>query len=104
MLDENAALGRTTGNPCYEDQMEGVALFAKGRSLFLFNAILNAKHQFLRMFAGDYIAAHKEACKFVDEVYEMCIRASYTILVMNTQILLPTPAAHHHLWWRSFSF
>ena len=32
MLDENAALGRTTGNPCYEDQMEGVALFAKGRS------------------------------------------------------------------------
>ena len=68
-MDENAALGRTTGNPCYEDQMEGVALFAKGRSLFLFNAILNAKHQFLRMFAGDYIAAHKEACKFVDEVY-----------------------------------
>ena len=69
MLDEHAGLGKTVGNPCYEDQMEGVALFAKGRSLFLFNAILNAKHQFLRMFAGDYIAAHKEACKFVDEVY-----------------------------------
>ena len=69
MLDKNAGLGRTVGNPCYEDQMEGVALFAKGRSLFLFNAILNAKHEFLRMFAGDYIAAHKEACKFVDEVY-----------------------------------
>lgn len=56
MLDKHAGLGLTTGNPCYEDQMEGVALFAKGRSLFLFNAILNAKHQFLRMFAGDYIA------------------------------------------------
>ena len=69
MLDKNAGLGRTVGNPCYEDQMEGVALFAKGRSLFLFNAILNAKHEFLRMFAGDYIAAHQEACKFVDEVY-----------------------------------
>ena len=68
-LYKNAGLGRTIGNPCYEDQMEGVALFAKGRSLFLFNAILNAKHEFLRMFAGDYIAAHKEACKFVDEVY-----------------------------------
>ena len=49
--------------------MEGVALFAKGRSLFLFNAILNAKHEFLKIFAGDYIKAHKEACKFVDEVY-----------------------------------
>ena len=69
MLDKNAGLGRTVGNPCYQDQMEGVALFAKGRSLFLFNAILNAKHEFLRMFAGDYIAAHQEACKFVDEVY-----------------------------------
>lgn len=69
MLDENAALGRTIGNPVYEDQMEGVALFAKGKSLFLFNAILNAQHQFLRMFAGDYIAAHKKACEFVDEVY-----------------------------------
>ena len=51
MLDPAAGLGKTTGNPCYEDQMEGVALFAKGRSLFLFNAILNAKHQFLKMFA-----------------------------------------------------
>ena len=69
MLDPHAGLGKTVGNPVYEDQMEGVARFAKGRSLFLFNAILNAKHQFLRMFAGDYIAAHKEACKFVDEVY-----------------------------------
>ena len=69
MLDEKAGLGITKGNPCYEDQMEGVALFAKGRSLFLFNAILNAKHEFLRMFAGDYVAAHNEACRFVDRVY-----------------------------------
>ena len=69
MLDPNAGLGRTVGNPCYEDQMEGVARFAKGRSLFLFNAILNAKHEFLRMFAGDYIEAHQEACRFVNEVY-----------------------------------
>lgn len=69
MLSEKAGLGRMEGNPCYDDQMEGVALFAKGRSLFLFNAILNAKHEFLKIFAGDYIKAHKEACKFVDEVY-----------------------------------
>ena len=83
MLDENAALGRTTGNPCYEDQMEGVALFAKGRSLFLFNAILNAKHQFLRMFAGDYIAAHKEACKFVDQVYGVEIPQAADLVIAS---------------------
>lgn len=69
MLSEKAGLGRMEGNPCYDDQMEGVALFAKGRSLFLLNAILNAEHQFLRIFTGDYVKAHKEACKFVDEVY-----------------------------------
>ena len=83
MLDEKAGLGRTVGNPCYEDQMEGVALFAKGRSLFLFNAILNAKHEFLRMFAGDYIAAHKEACKFVDQVYGCVIPKEADLVIAS---------------------
>lgn len=69
MMDPNAKLGVMDGNPCYEDQMEGVALFAKNRSLFLFNAVLDAKHRFLKMFAGDYNLAHREACKFVDQVY-----------------------------------
>ena len=73
MLDARAGLGQTIGNPVYEDQMEGTALFAKGRSLILFNAILNAKHEFLRIFAGDYIKAHLEACEFVDEVYGVVI-------------------------------
>lgn len=83
MLDPAAGLGKTTGNPCYEDQMEGVALFAKGRSLFLFNAILNAKHQFLKMFAGDYIKAHKEACKFVDEVYGSVIPKEADLVIAS---------------------
>ena len=83
MLDANAGLGKTIGNPVYEDQMEGVALFAKGRSLILFNAILNAKHQFLRMFAGDYIAAHKEACKFVDEVYGVVIPKLADVVIVS---------------------
>ncbi len=25
----------------------------------------------------------------------------YAVSIMKTQILLPTPSAHHHLWWRS---
>ncbi|MCI6159349.1 MAG: nickel-dependent lactate racemase [Selenomonadaceae bacterium] len=69
MMDPHAGLGKTTGNPVYEDQMEGVGLWAKGRSVILFNAILDAEHRFLRIFAGDYVQAHQEACKFVDEVY-----------------------------------
>lgn len=83
MLDPNAGLGKTVGNPVYEDQMEGVALFAKGRSLILFNAILNAKHQFLRMFAGDYVLAHLEACKFVDEVYGVVIPQLADVVIVS---------------------
>ena len=69
LMDPNSGLGRTVGNPVYEDQMEGVALWAKGRSTFLFNVILDEHHRFLKIFAGDYVKAHQEACKFVDEVY-----------------------------------
>ena len=39
------------------------------QGVFLFNAVLDADHRFLKMFAGDYIVAHHEACKFVDYVY-----------------------------------
>ena len=83
MMDPNAGLGRTTGNPVYEDQMEGVALWAKGRSVILFNAILDAEHRFLKMFAGDYIEAHHEACKFVDEVYGVKIPAQADITIAS---------------------
>ncbi len=83
MLDEHAKLGVTDGNPCYEDQMEGVALFAKGRSLFLFNAVLNARHRFVGMFAGDYRAAHREACKFVDRVYGAVIPKAADLVIAS---------------------
>lgn len=83
MLDPRSGLGKTIGNPVYEDQMEGVALFAKEHSLFLFNAILNAKHEFLKMFAGDYIAAHQEACKFVDKVYGVEIPQEADVVIAS---------------------
>ncbi len=83
MMDPNAGLGRTEGNPVYEDQMEGVALWAKGRSVILFNAILDAEHRFLRIFAGDYIKAHQEACKFVDEVYGVPITKQADITIAS---------------------
>ena len=83
MLDPRSGLGKAEGNPVYDDQMEAVALFAKGRDLFLFNAILNAKHEFLKIFAGDYVAAHKEACKFVDEVYGVPINKEADVVIVS---------------------
>ena len=83
MLDERAGLGKTVGNPVYEDQMEGVGLFAKTHSLFLFNVVLNVKHEFLKIFAGDYIKAHQEACKFVDLVYGVEIPREADIVIAS---------------------
>lgn len=83
MLESAATLGVLDGNPCYEDQMEGVRLFARGRSLFLFNAILDAKHRFLKMFAGDFDLAHRKACEFVDEVYGSTIDKEADLVIAS---------------------
>lgn len=83
MMDDRCGLGITTGNPCYEDQVEGVELFAHGRNLFLFNAVLNAQHQFLRMFAGHWVKAHLQACEFVDEVYGCPIKEKADLVIAS---------------------
>jgi lactate racemase len=66
MLDPNAIIGKLEGNPIYHDQVEGVEMC---RPSFLLNVVLNEKKEFLKVFAGDYIQAHLECCKLVDEVY-----------------------------------
>ncbi len=66
MLEPNAELGRLDGNPVYEDQIEGTEMC---RPSFLLNVVLNEKKEFLKIFAGDYITAHKEGCKFVESIY-----------------------------------
>lgn len=83
MMDDRVGLGITEGNPCYEDQVEGVQRFAKGRSLFLFNAVLNARHEFLKFYAGDFVKAHLSACKFVDEVYGVPIPGKADLVIAS---------------------
>lgn len=83
MMNPNAQLGKLHGNPVYEDQMEGVRLFAKQHRMFLFNAVLDAKKQFLKIFAGDWQEAHLQACKFVDQVYGVPIEALADIVIAS---------------------
>lgn len=83
MMSPDAQLGKLHGNPVYEDQMEGVRLFAKEHRMFLFNAILDAKKQFLKIFAGDWEKAHLEACKFVDKVYGVEVDAPADIVIAS---------------------
>lgn len=66
IFDPNAMIGKLEGNPIYHDQVEGVEMH---RPSFLLNVVLNENKEFLAVFAGDYIQAHLEGCKLVDEVY-----------------------------------
>jgi nickel-dependent lactate racemase len=66
MFDPNAVIGKLEGNPVYHDQVEGVQMC---RPSFLINTVLNEKKEFLNVFAGDFVTAHQQACKFVDVVY-----------------------------------
>jgi nickel-dependent lactate racemase len=66
MLEPGAGLGRLKGNPVHEDQMEGAEM---RRPSFLLNVVLNERKEFLKIFAGDYIQAHLEGCKFVEAIY-----------------------------------
>lgn len=66
MLEPGSQLGKLDGNPVYEDQIEGTEMC---RPSFLLNVVLNEKKEFLKIFAGDYITAHRQGCQFVESVY-----------------------------------
>lgn len=83
MMSPNAQLGKLHGNPVYDDQMEGVSLFAKKHKMFLFHTILNAQHEFLKIFAGDWNKAHLEACKFVEQVYGVPVDEPADIVIAS---------------------
>ena len=83
MLQPGSQLGRLAGNPVYEDQVDGVKLFAASHKLFLLNAVLDAKKQFLKIFAGDWVTAHLKACEFVDKVYGVKIDTPADIVIAS---------------------
>ncbi len=80
MLDPDAVIGKLDGNPVYHDQVEGVEMC---RPSFLINAVLDEQKRFLKFFAGDYITAHREACKFVDQVYGAEVKQQADLVIAS---------------------
>jgi nickel-dependent lactate racemase len=80
MMDPNAVIGKLEGNPIYEDQIEGAEMC---RPSFLLNVVLNEKYDLLQVFAGDYITAHLEACKFVKSVYSTALDKRADIVIAS---------------------
>lgn len=80
MLDPNAVIGKLDGNPVYHDQVEGTEMC---RPSFLLNVVLNAQKQFLKVFAGDVVEAHRECCKFVDDVYGVRVATEADVVIAS---------------------
>ncbi len=77
-VHEFARPGILEGNPVHEDMLD-IATRLKPR--FLVNFALNETGEFLGVFAGDFIEAHRRGCEFVSEVFraEMSGKADIVI-------------------------
>ena len=80
MFDPNAVIGRLEGNPVYHDQVECTEMC---RPSFLINVVLDEEKRFLEVFAGDYVEAHKEACKMVDKVYGAEVKQEADLVIAS---------------------
>jgi nickel-dependent lactate racemase len=80
MLRPEAVIGRLTGNPVYEDQMEAVK---KCPPAFLLNVVLNENKEFIGVFAGHYLSAHLRACQMVDQAYGVEIPAPADLVIAS---------------------
>lgn len=78
MLEAGAGLGKTAGNPVYEDQVEGTEFH---RPSFLLNVVLNEKKELVGVFAGDYIKAHLEGCEFVKNLYGVPLKQKANLVI-----------------------
>jgi nickel-dependent lactate racemase len=80
LLDPQAMIGKLEGNPVYEDQIEGTEMC---RPSFLLNVVLDEKKQFLKIFAGDYIQAHLQGCRFVASIYGVPIEEPADLVIAS---------------------
>lgn len=66
MVNEEAAAGRLEGNPIRKDIEEAAAMVGID---FILNVVLDEKKRIVKAVAGDAILAHREGCRFLDQLY-----------------------------------
>ncbi len=80
MVRDEAATGRIDGNPVRED-IDSVAEFCPID--YIVNVVLSEHKKILKSFAGHYIDAHREGCRFLDTLYKVQIPARAEIVVCS---------------------
>ncbi len=79
MVREEAAAGRIDGNPIRDDIEEAAAMVGID---FIINVVLDEKKRIVRAVAGDAVLAHREGCRFLDQLYrkELTERADIVLV------------------------
>ncbi|HWP22223.1 MAG TPA: nickel-dependent lactate racemase [Candidatus Cryosericum sp.] len=80
MVEEAAAAGRLDGNPVREDIEEAARMVGVD---FILNVVLDEHKQIVRAVAGDVVKAHREGCRYLDQLYAKRIFERVDIVVVS---------------------
>ncbi|MBN1333843.1 MAG: nickel-dependent lactate racemase [Synergistales bacterium] len=80
MLLEGATTGNLLNNPVRED-LEEIAGFT--HIDLILNVVLGPHKEILRAFAGHYIHAHREGCRFLDSLYRIPLEDTADIVLVS---------------------
>ena len=80
MVEQAAAAGRLDGNPVREDIEEAAKMVGVD---FILNVVLDEHKQIVRAVAGDVVKAHREGCRYLDQLYAKRIFERVDIVVVS---------------------
>ena len=80
MTEEKACAGNLEENPLRQDLEEAALLCGVD---FILNVVLDEKKQIVRAVAGDLLQAHREGCRFLDQMYLKPIAQKADIVLVS---------------------
>lgn len=80
MVESAAAAGRLAGNPVREDIEEAAKMVGVD---FIVNVVLDEHKKIVRAVAGDMVQAHREGCRYLDQLYGKPIANRADIVVVS---------------------
>ena len=80
MVEAAAAAGRLAGNPVREDIEEAAQMVGVD---FIVNVVLDEHKKIVRAVAGDLVQAHREGCRYLDQLYGKPIVSRADIVVVS---------------------
>ena len=80
MIEEGAVVGNLDTNPLRQDLEEGASMCGVD---FILNVVLDENKEIVHAAAGDMIAAHREACAFLDKMYRKMLPSRADIVIVS---------------------